>query len=227
MLAGQRLPHRDAERELIATWITDEAEQALGRDVAQGSERTVGLAQLDALVFLAVEMPREPEVTDGHAAVCPHHHVGGLEIVVHEPAAVSRCEAVAGLDVEIEDHRRVARGHQPAAQIGLGVLERQEWRAPTAASRTVFADVVHGEHVGVVEPRHRPSLTQRQGDLIGCVAVEQLERDATTELSIDGLVHDREGAVSQGPQDFEPAADQAGRVVGLDWNGSVHADSRG
>src|SRR6185295_9921930 len=120
----------------IATWITDATDQPLGRDVAQGSERTVALAQLDALFFLALEVPGESEVTDGRAAICPQHHVGGLEIVMYEPGAVGSREAAPSFEIRVEDGRRVARRHQPATQIGLGVLERQEWRA------AVLTDVV-------------------------------------------------------------------------------------
>ena len=207
MLTSQRLPERDAERELVAACVARLAEQPLGRDVAEGSDREGGLVFVPwvarALAIVGLERLREAEVADRDRAIFAQQHVGGLEVVMHEASGVRRREPATGFDEARDDLLgRVRSAVEPATQIGLAVLEREEGRA------AVIADVVDGQHVGMAQLGHRSGLVQGCVELVPLVAGEELERDLAIELDIVGLEHRREAAVAERSTQLEATADQ-------------------
>ncbi len=123
--------------------------------------------------------------------------------MMHEPGCMGRREPTPSLDEALEDLRgRVGPTIEPATEIGVAVLQREEGRA------SVLADVVDGQHVGMAELGHRPGLVERRLDFVARVASEQLDGDLAVELQVVGLEHRSEAAVAEGPADLEATTDQ-------------------
>jgi hypothetical protein len=213
MLLIDRLEERDAEAELIRGFRDLTARVLLRSHVrgrpgsTRGADRILerldhasrrarpGVARLRGRV-VGMLAAREAEVGDHHATVGRDEHVVRLEVAMHEPFGVRRCEPASGVREHVEDlFQRAWSIAQPRAERhAVDELHRDEHLA------TERAHVVHRHDVGVGELGHRLGLAQQAARSRGRhhvavrVALEHLERDTAIELWIVGRVHDPHAA---------------------------------
>ena len=173
-LAEQRLPQRDAERELVRArgartavpllgchvrWRADH--RALARQAYLG--RGPGLADRHGLERGArggaLSGACEPEVEDADPSVGADHHVVWFEVAVADAGPVRRGQAPrrGGEDLEQFADRSLALAYPRADGLALDELHGDEHLAPDGP------DVEHGHHVRVGHPRQRPGLAQQPG----------------------------------------------------------------
>ena len=113
--AGQHLVEDDADGKQVAARITANAEHLLGRHVGMGADR---LARLLGQQIGQLGVVRQPEVQqNGDAAVAPHH-VGGLQVLMHDVLPV---QAVAG------PRQGHAHARRPESTSSRGVWSSSSW----------------------------------------------------------------------------------------------------
>ncbi len=90
--AAEHLVEQDAERENIGAVIDRAAARLLRRHVGDGAEDDIGIGSGDrdgvALAGERRQQLREAEVDHLGVAVLGEHHVGGLEIAMHDALGV-------------------------------------------------------------------------------------------------------------------------------------------
>ncbi len=205
-LVRERLPQRDAVRELIARRPDDAApllrrhvrgcaeHRARARDAGHRARRRIVAGRRLVLgrrrhrIGLDVDAAREPEVRYHDAAIARAQHVVRLEVAMHEPGRVRGGEPATRLREHVEDRAGIARR---AAQpfVDRRTLDELHRDVVAPARR---ADLVHDDHVRVREPRHRPRLAQqaRARFIAARGAAQHLQRDAALEIGIERGVHD-------------------------------------
>ena len=112
-----------------------------------------------------------------------------------------RGETARRLSKHAPDLRRRSRLAQPLPQRRpLDVLHRE------VDAIVVRPHLVHGDHVGMRQPRQRPRLGQHAPLHLGAIHPQHLERDHAGQLGITGAVH-RPHATSPDPLEDLVAAD--------------------
>ncbi len=197
-LARQRLPERDAERELVGPGRHLASADLLRRHVRERSHPLVAQREAhvqDAAVDdrlrtrlggLVGSGPGEPEVHD-HDAVLSHDHIGRLEVAMHDARRVRGLQPAPGGD---EDSQDLA----PAAFLVAEPLgERRSFdelhRDEDLLSLGV--DLVHRHHVGMVQEGQRLGFakeTRARPWRRGPVGADELECDGSSELRVDGRI---------------------------------------
>ena len=160
----------------------------LGHRGRQGAVPRAGAAGLRPL--------RQAEVEQLGLAALGHEDVGGLDVPVHDAARVRGLEGVGDLDAEIEQRVELegSRGEAVAQRLAFEQLHGDE------GPPVVLVDVVDRADVGVLERGGgaRLALQPLEGlrvarQLLG----QELQRDASAELQVLGLVDDAHAAAAQ------------------------------
>ena len=160
----------------------------LGR--ADGGRLALTRGRVD-LAAVPLRAAGESEVEHANATVAADHHVGRLEVAMHQTSGVGRGEPLA---------RRPHQGQRLAPRAPL-LADPVAHRDPVDVFHrhedavAVQADVVHGHDRGVVELRHRLRLAKQASAMPTArraatrLAVEQLQRDPAIQLGIVGGVN--------------------------------------
>ena len=206
----QRLPQRDAERELIAAGAAAFAVVLLGRHVCRRADQRAGLG--DVAIERAARRPRrrgvgggrdprhqplgggqlvggagQPEVGHRDVAGGVDQHVARLEVAVDQAGGVGGGQPAAGGDEQRDDvgGRQGVAGQVLAEGGALDELHGQEHPAVD------LAGVVDRDHVGVGQLGQRLGLAdqprRRVGGAIG--RRQHLDRHPAIELRIVRGVH--------------------------------------
>ena len=164
----------------------------------------------------------QAEIEHLHAVARGDEDIGGFDVAVDDARAVRRVERVGHLDAHIQ--HRVQAQRAPTEAIlqrrALQVLHGDE-RSPV-----LFADVVDGADVGVVERRCGAGLALKTAQRLGITrqfSRDELERNGTVQAQILGLVHHAHAAAAEPRDDAvvrERPADQ-GIDAGLAVSGAV------
>ena len=140
----------------------------------------------------------ETEVEHARPAIIADHDVGGLEIAVDDAGIVCGREAAARADEHLHDI-----GHRSFADVEplLDVVTFDELHRDVDPI-IEHAGVIHGDHIGMREPRERLGLSQQPGARFGVLALavanaDELERDAAVELRVVRFVYDPHAAHSE------------------------------
>ncbi|MCY1013979.1 hypothetical protein OV079_52340 [Nannocystis pusilla] len=158
--------------------------------------------QVDGRWRGVVGRAREAEVQHLDRAVVAHHHVGRLEVAVHETRAMGRLEPAAGAD-----ERRHDRAPRPVL-----LRPRVEGRAAHELHgdehlAVVLADLVDRDDVGVLQAGHRLGLAHqsaaRQRQVAHRLAEQHLDRDLAIEEVVVGRVDHPHPAATDEAQDLE------------------------
>jgi hypothetical protein len=226
-LAVRRLEQRDAQRELVAARRGRAALMELGGHVdrrahhrAGGGERELQQRRPRRRGDLGVGLLRRPvgatrahvgasqaEVDHAHAAVVAHDRVVGLEVAMHDTAAVGGGQPFGGLRVGVDDRiDRAGRVAHPSPQAAA----RHELHGDVDLA-AVDPAVEHLHHVRMGQPRQRLRLATQALLGIGIAAVrgEELERNGALEAGILGTVHHAHAALAEHLERSE-AADASG-----------------
>ena len=166
----QRLPQRDAERELITRRRDHLRGVLLGRHVRRrAGERAI----------LCDDVVGEAEVGDRDASAAIDQHVTRLEVAMDEPDGVGGFESASGCDEPPQDlrHGRI-RSEGLAERDAVDELHRQ------IHATVDVAGVVDGDHVWIGEPRQRLCLLNELCAVAEMLVVEDLERDVAIELAV-------------------------------------------
>jgi hypothetical protein len=211
--AIERAVERDAEAELIAARRRRLARELLGRHVRRRAahprdRRVAGVfgrrhrGRTARIADGALEAAREPEVADAHAAVAADEHVGGLEVAVDESGGVGGGEAASRVDEAIDAlSPRAFAVAEPLRQRGaVDELHGDEGAAVD------HAGVEHGDHVGMLQPRHRLRLAPQPRLVAHGVGAQDLDGDLAVELRIVRGVDDAHAAFAE-PIEEEIAAE--------------------
>jgi hypothetical protein len=184
-LAVQRLPQRDAERELIRGRTEPIADVLLGCHVGGRAEHETVLGEPHVGAPRSRSVggigPREAEVQDARAAVLADDHILRLEVPVDDPLAMSGQQAASRLREHADDLRPpMRRLAQPAieaepphefqrdvniAAVRVDVVDRHDVRVLQSCQRLRLTD----------EPRARPVARSR---------AQELERDHAVQTGI-------------------------------------------
>ena len=209
--AGERLVEHDTQRVDIGRRRHLVAQQLLGRhvhrcaeDLSRGGER-----RLRAVV--GTSRPRDSEVGDDRAVptLASHqHHVGGLEVAVHDPGAVRGLEPGGELERERQRGRRSERSRSLEARgerLALEQLHREHRDVPRLGR--VAEHVVDAAHVGMRDPAREADLALEAIAPLGvgpAIGADHLERDRLAELAIERSVDDAHPALAELAADLEP-----------------------
>ena len=216
--AVERLVEGHAKTELIGALVGRLADDLLGRHVCGRPHDRPGPRERLQMVAGALRRRRErdrvrfvldtggrfarqSEIDDPGAAVLVQQHVLRLEVAVHQPRRMRSRQAPPRGD---EDVQHLAPGARAGAEPALERPTAQEFHGQEDLP-VEDADVVHGDHVRVRQPRHRLRLAQqarpRRVFLTELASLEELERDLSIELRIVGAVHDAHGAAAHALDD--------------------------
>jgi hypothetical protein len=191
VLAVERRVQRDAEREQIRTRVDGLAAELLGRHVGGRSHEDAGRGEvhiLDGAGVVAGE--RDAEVGHRHVSVGPEEHVVGLEVAVNDPRRVRRGEAATCLDEGLEDlrDRATSLGEPLPQRRPLDVLHRD------VEAAGVGAGVVHGDDVRASHAGHGARLALQALLELGRGAAQDLQRHLAVEVGIVGRIDQPDGA---------------------------------
>ena len=205
--AGQHLVEDDPDRVQVRAGVDGLALRLLGRQVLRGAHHRARLGHVRRAGA------RDAEVGDLDAALLVDHHVVRLDVAVDDPALVGVAGGAQDLQHDVD--RRLRRRR---AALADDVLER----APAdqlhrdVVGAVPLAAVEDADDAGVLQARRAGRLAPEaldERDVLGQVAVEQLERDAAPELLVLGLVDVGHPAGAELGDDLVAAVDHR---VGLD-----------
>ena len=208
--AGERLPQRDAERELVARRANARTGPLLGRHVRRRAEHRAGHRARGRArhgtgdrerIDVALGGARQAEIGDHDLARVAAQYVRRLEVAVDEARVVRGGEPAARGDERRDDVApRRLRGPEP-------VLERDavDELHGDEVGAVCGADVEHGDHVGMRQLCHRARFAEQPGACVGARCVEQLDRDASLEVRIERGVDDAHPAAAEHALEPEPA----------------------
>ena len=212
--AAQHLEKNDSAGEHVGP-LVGLAAPLLGRHVRGGA----GGQRFPPRAAQRLRHVGQPEVEDLHLAVLAEKHVSRLEIAVDHAGSVRVCQTATDLH---QDRHRLLSGQRAPLQATGQRLPQQELE-DEIGSPLVRAVVVDGDDVGVIqlggrlclamedveEPRAVDGSSTREP-----VRTHELDRDVPAELGVAGLKHDPEAALTERPDELEPADGRAGRNVG-------------
>ncbi len=211
------LDERETERELIGARVGGQAEALLGshvrgraRDMTANGDLRIERGDIRDPGRRRGGAHREAEIGDAHAAIGAEQEVRGLHVAMHETGGVGGGEPARGLGVEPSEPTPVGGGAASARERVAGdELGREEHVAVGEA------DIVDGEHVGMLEPGERAGLAEQAlalAAVVGAVGAHELDRDIAAQRGIP-----------RGPDLAHPAGgDPAIELVAAD-----HARGRG
>ena len=151
-------------------------------EVARGSHDRAGLGDLRGAGA------RDAEVCDLDAALVVEHHVVGLEVAVHDAAAVGEARGAQDLLGDVDRVLRRQRRVLADDRVERAPVEELHRDVVGAAP---LAAVVDADDVGMRERGGAGGLAAEALDellVLGEALVEQLDRDAAAELGVLGAV---------------------------------------
>ena len=221
-----------AEREEVAAAVDGGPSRLLGRQVAHGSEHDAGARRRrERGVFRSSRGGRQilgqPEVQDLEAAVSRQKQVLGLQVPVDDARRVGGREPVGDRCAPLRDALAGDRAPpQPRAQrLALEQLGDHEGDALR------LADVVEREHGGMVERRHRAGLALETTAAVrvAChVGGQDLEGDVAPEARVTRPVDLAHAAGAEGAQHLvrsQATSGCEGHVWGLSPRLQPHASA--
>jgi hypothetical protein len=125
------------------------------------------------------------EVEDLHPPVVPDHHVGGLEVAVHDAALMRRADRVGQRDGDLQQigERHPRFRNVLRQRLAFHELHRDE------EEPLVFFDGVDGDDAGMVERGDGAGFAFEAGAPVGVagrLARQHFERDLASELEVVG-----------------------------------------
>ena len=189
----------------------------LGRHVGRRSDealRTLHAALRVPLGFRVTESSlrkHETEVHDTHPAARRDHDVVGLEIAMHEPDRMGRCDSAPGRTHHRQDLLPTSRRLLGPRTERLPLDEFHRHEDP----RLVLTDVVNRDNLGVRELGQQLGFAQQTSMRVrvqrrSIVAPQQLDRDFAIELGIVGGIHHTHSTGAELAEDHIATDDLAG-----------------
>ena len=188
---GQQTIEHDAHRVEIRAAVDLAAEHLLRRHVGGRAHHVAAVREV-----LAAENARDAEVHHLDRAALGNHHVGGLEVAMHDAGAMRVSERVEHLHTEMCGLRRGQRA-EPIRQIvkRLAAHELHDHQEIVA----VLMQLVDRRDARVVQPRERHRFRAKafQNGVVCQVGIEHLDRNVTIERLIHRLVDSAHAAASE------------------------------
>ena len=157
-----------------------------------------------------------PEIGDLDLALARHEHVAGLDVPMHEPARVRRCDGPRDLGGETRGLLRWKR--TTASDDGRQILAVHELHDDERAGG-IGAVVVDRHDARVIERGGRLRFLAETSEEVGIPAIfgaQDLDRDVTLQLGVAGAVDRRHAALAeQFDQSISTAEDGADLSQGI------------
>ena len=183
----QQLVKDDAEREDVGLGADDVTLRLLGGHVAERPEDRAGTGRVlhrhgGRVRFAEGHQLGHAEVEDLHLPRLGHHHVGRLDVPVHDPGGVRRLERARHLLAVAEDlvQRQPARTHAAVERFARQQLHDDEVGA------VLLVDLVDGDDVGMVEGRRGACLLE---EALAPILVGHLADHLQGDEAIEARVH--------------------------------------
>ena len=181
--ARHRLVERHAQGEHIAARVGRLAAELLGRhvrrralDVGRRGRRRAGRAHRPA-----DRCARDPEIRDADPTIVADQDVAGLDVAMDDPRRVRRAQAARRRRERLDDRHPRRPGREPRSERSPAhELHRQEHAA------VALADIEHWHHVRMRELRHRPRLARQP--LLIRLAEESLVQQLQRHLAIQHTI---------------------------------------
>ena len=173
-LESEALEQRHAEREDVGARIGRRAarEELLRRHVGRRAEHVSGQRHRRGV---ALQVPREAEVEDRRAAGAAHHDVAGLDVAVDDPRRVRRVQRASTL---------LDQGHHAHDRVACAVLRR-------GLARSALVRIRNRDR-----PGHDPGPLPRPGDPLGeSLAIEESHHDVMQAFVLPGVEHGADARV--------------------------------
>ena len=193
-----------AEREQVGAGIQVLCPYLLGRHVGDRSQRTAWTCQAGdrrygrrGVVSVATRTDfGQAEVENLGVAAAGAEQIRRLDVAVNDPGVMRRLERVGDLDRHCQQQVDIERvpGHAVLQGRPFEAFHHQERAA------VLFADVVDGADVGVIQGGSGLRLVAESGQGIGSVSEigrQELQRDKAPQPRILGLVYDAHSAAAQ------------------------------
>jgi hypothetical protein len=148
-----------------------------------------------------VRLSRQTKVENLHPAIAIDHHILRLQVAMADADRVRGGDPVGQLDRDIE---QLANRHGPALDAGSQQFAVDQF-ADEEHHAVFFADVEHGNDIGMVQRRHGSGLAFEPGTAFGTlrnVAVKDFQSDIAAQSWIAGAVHLAHTAGSQRSYDL-------------------------
>ena len=232
VLQREALVGHDPEGELVAARVGAGlvAADLLGCEVGRRADQVLG--QADARVLVGARVVGQAEVDQPGRALGVEEHVVGLDVAVQDAPVVAGGERVGQLaqhgHARGERAQAFGQGHDLAlgrgwlaARVARELIDHLPQRGPgdelhgEVGVRARLADLVHLDHVRMLELRQRARLVQHPGAVLlveQAVGVQDLERNAPAHVGVVGEVHDADAALAEQPEDPEAADALGGRL---------------
>ena len=173
---GQHEEQQHADGVDVARRCRAAAREHLGRHVDRRPLQGRGKRVVDAV--------GAAEVHQHDAPADLAHHVGRLDVAVHQPVRVQRGDGAADVDA---DAGGLARAHRAAGEHGLRQRLAVDQLHPQARLAAVVLGAVDGDDVRMADARQGAGLAQRRGGAV-LELVQELDRDFAIELRVPGAM---------------------------------------
>ena len=224
--SAEHLVQGRAEREHVRALVGGKAQHLLWRHVADGAEHGPGLGEARirlgsftrARCASRRNLPRETEVEDLDSTVPGEEEILGLQVAVHDALVVGGGQPACDLGRDVE---RLSRGQRPAADAVAQGLALEQLRHQID-DLLVRADVVDGEHIGVVERARRPRFLLEAAEPVRASRErlwKDLERDVAAEARVVSPEHLAHAARAEQPEHLVGADARPGG----EWHGGREA----
>ena len=195
--ADQQFVERDADREQVGTGIGDAAAQLLGRHVlgrAQHVPPRQGLIRRQAGAGTG-----DAEIHDLDQSAAAQHHVGRLDVTMHDALGVSKIEPAAHRQADVDD---TAHRHHGAHVEGLAQAQALDELHRDVGHPLALTDVIDGDDIRVVEATGGLALAEEviaEGRALvrRQVEAQDLERDASLDQRIFRAIDRAHRALAQ------------------------------
>ncbi len=211
MPSAHQLIQNNAQRPHIALHAALPGHKLLRRHIRDGAaSRRVGLPSGPRtrrrlpwveLRILNRQPPRQTKVEDLHQSPIGQHHVCRLQVAMKDPQQMRRAQTVRDLDAHRQHQLQTRR---PLSNDLVQRLPRHILHHDVGFF-ALFADLIDGADVGVLDRRGQPRLAQHSRPHLlhrQRRPPQDLQHHGTHQLRIVGQIHDSAAARAQFPDEF-------------------------